>query len=438
MPQMQHPPAMVTSRSPERQEPPPETFCVLPWMHLFADERGVLFPCCRVTGTAMPNVDSRGEPHRIHAGDLEQAWNSEYMKRLRRDMLEGRRPKPCSRCFLYEDLGVKSHRQLQNDKYSDSLEELIASSSPEGEAPMRIRTVDIRLGNLCNLRCRMCFPNSSKKLIDEWAALHGMGEDHEYVREMRSLDWFSTDEFWEVFESCAPDIERLHFAGGEPLLIPQAFKFLERLISLGRAGEITVSYNTNATVLPPEIFDLWPRFKAVRVTASVDGFGGLNSFIRHPSNWERVDHNLKRLDRNAERLNCSVLGFNTTVQVYNVLRLDELLEYTVEAFERFDPPNLSLLSQPECFSVQILPAAMKDQAATRLREFKQRYNGRWPGRWEEADLQAFLHNIDGVIDHMMAADRSSEIPEFVCRNDFHDRYRGQDVREVIPELAPVF
>ncbi len=418
---------------------PSGTFCVLPWMHVFADERGVMFPCCRSVDTLLSNADEAGRPYRVQdPGGIEQGWNSAYMRTLRRGMLAGDRPAPCQRCYAVEDVGMQSYRHIVNGKYEDRVPELLARTDEAGGVPADILSFDLRLGNVCNLRCRMCSPQSTRLLIREWAEFYGVSPDHAHFEQFRHLDWFADPGFWTIFEKHSARLEQIHFAGGEPLLIPQMFDFLARLIAAGRAPRIRLSYNTNLTVLPERVVDLWAEFASVRVTVSLDGYEGVNSFIRHPADWKIIDRNLRRLDAERERLNCTGgLTVNTTVQVYNIFRLDELLEYAASNFEHLEAPNLSLLRYPEHLSVQILPREMKEQAAARLRGFTERFADRWPERWKGAQLEKLLASIQGSIQHMMNADRSDLLPEFVKWNGHFDRSRGQLMSDAIPELAPL-
>jgi radical SAM family protein len=418
------------------------TWCVLPWIHLFACEQGFSRPCCMaLEDDDMVNRDSNGEPYVVYGPDgVEEAWNSDFMRALRLDMLAGQRPSACRRCFRDEDLGIRSYRQMSNQMFRQHIAEALDRTSEDGASPSElIRSVDLRLGNLCNLRCRMCSPVSSKALLYEWADLHGVARDAPDLERLRKLDWFARDDFWLAFEKYVPHIERLHFAGGEPLLIARMFDFLQRVIALGHASNITLSYVTNLTVLPRRIYDLWPRFKRVSVTASVDGYDEVNSFIRYPSHWPTIDSNLRTLDADAGQLNCSDgMTLNATIQAYNILRLDEFIEYAATTFQRFGRPKLSLLYYPEHFSIRILPAEIKEQAAARLRSLTQRMAGRWPERWRGEQLKDLLSMIDGIIDYMMSADRTDLLPEFRRWTEHMDSSRGQNVRDVIPELAPLF
>lgn len=420
-------------------EDPSPSFCTLPWLHLFADEGGLMYPCCRSVGTKKPNVNERGQPIRVHTvTSLEEAWNTGYMRTLRQDMLAGGRPKACERCYMYDDLGMRSHRQDANDEYRERIPALLAATDAEGRAPLDLRSVDLRLGNLCNLRCRMCSPQSSRALIGEFADAYGIAPTSRAFSELKALDWFASEQFWTLFERHSGNIERLHFAGGEPLMIPQMFDFLERLVTLGRAPGISLSYNTNATLLPDRVYDLWPHFARVRVTASIDGFGPVNSFIRFPSDWAVIDANLRRLEADRDRLNLrGGLAFNTTVQVFNIFRLDAFLDYVVETFAFSEAPNLSVLTGPRHFSIQIMTAEMKEAAAARLRAAMTRLSSRWPARWHGAELESLVVSVDGIIEHMMKEDAADQLPAFRKWCAIQDRHRQQSTAEVLPELAPL-
>ena len=175
------------------------TFCVLPWMHVFADEQGAMYPCCRSVGEAPPNATPAGDVYRVHEdGGLEAAWNSAYMRGVRADMLAGRRPQPCARCYMYEDLGMHSHRQDQNDRYADRLVSLAGATAADGSAPLTLTSLDLRLGNTCNLRCRMCSPQSSKALVGEFAAAYGTTPAHPAFARFARVDWFEDPGVWDL------------------------------------------------------------------------------------------------------------------------------------------------------------------------------------------------------------------------------------------------
>lgn len=420
---------------------PSPTFCIIPWVHAFGDERGQLRPCCMTLGDPerrLENTDPAGRPFTVYdPGSLEAGWNTPFMQTLRRDMLEGRRPAVCRRCFEEEDLHIRSYRQDSNETFEAHIDRAIAATTPEGSAPIDlVCSADFRLGNACNLKCRMCSPVSTKLLIPEWQQLFDVPDGHPELEALRAVDWFDGDAFWANCQARLPALERLHFAGGEPMIITRMLDFLQQAIDEGHAHHIQLSYVTNLTTLPARVTSLWPAFKGVTLTASLDGHAPVNSFIRYPSKWDRIDAHLQRLQRDPGTFNCTKVTVNTTVQAYNVLSLTDLFEYL---FTRHAPhvvvyPRLTLLTWPSCFSVQVLPPAQKALAAARLRAFVARWEGRWPDT--SSELDRFREAIEGVIEHMEAADRTTELTEFARRTAVYDRSRGQQARETLPDLAP--
>jgi sulfatase maturation enzyme AslB (radical SAM superfamily) len=415
-----------------------DTFCILPWIHFFGSENGNIYPCCISLDDNLPNIDDQGRPFLIsEPGHFDAAWNSNYMRDIRKKMMHGERPAPCSRCYKFEDAGIRSHRESSNNLYGAHRDMVLLGTHADGWAPPNIRTADIRLGNICNLKCRMCSPNSSRALIKEWRELYpSVGE--KYLQEAAAIDWFEQDGFWNIFEKYVPSLEALHFAGGEPLLIPKMYEFLRKIVSLGYSRQITLTYNTNLTVFPDELYELWPQFAGVKVMVSLDGYQEVNRYIRYPSNWDKIHENLLKLDRDYEKLRCTYVNFNITVQNYNILRLVELLDYIHNTFKNVNRlPLLSLLFHPDSFSIQALPLDLKLIVKKKIQEYVLRVGDQWPqmARYK-VDADNFSRNIEGVIHFMMEKDRSSLMPEFQRITEIYDRNRSQKLLEVLPEFAP--
>ena len=413
--------------------PPSDTFCVLPWLHLCANERGVVHPCCFSLDTPVTAGD--GTTFRVDRPDeVAAAWRSEFMRGMRRQMLAGERPAVCAQCYGIEDRGGSSYRQAENADYAACIPELVASTTRDGDAPQRYRYVDLRLGNVCNLRCRMCSPQASKLLIDDFRAVR-KGVHENWLAAMARLDWFEQPALWDTLAPHLASIDRLHFAGGEPLMIPQGFEILRRMVASGHARHVALSYNTNMTVLPKQVAELWPHFDGVTILASLDGYDAVNHYIRYPARWSVIERHLRELERERERLNVRLIRFHATVQAYNVLGLSDLFDYLFERCTFADPyAHMDLVNNWPELDVQILPADLKRLATERLESFQERVRRRAPG---DPRLAPFLGRIDAVLAHMHAADRSQRIPQFRRTTAIYDRRRGQRLADVVPELAPL-
>jgi MoaA/NifB/PqqE/SkfB family radical SAM enzyme len=431
----------VTTESIPIQEipkPPSETFCVLPWVHLFVGEVGTLRPCCMtLEARDLVNRDAAGNPHLIYAPDsISSAWNSGYMRTLRGEMLNGQRPAACRRCFREEDLGIRSYRQYANEDFAAHIPEAVQKTSAQCEVPVdMIRSLDLRLGNRCNLKCRMCSPVSSRALAAEYAELYDISPDDPRLLALVGEDWVSDPNFIRAFEECSEHVEKLLFAGGEPLLVREMEVLLRGLIERGLSSRIDLRYVTNLTVLPEKFFPLWAAFRSVGFVVSLDGLGPIAEFIRYPLRWKSFERNLKALDARANSIDCRNLHANITVQAYNVLHVEEMLIYVAEQLQHFARPKLSLLFFPEHLNVRVLPDSIKRLATERLRRLGQRCQAEWRDRWPNSGAAEVVDMINGIIEHMNGADRSDLLPEFRRWTQVLDRSRHEDAAKAIPELA---
>ncbi len=404
------------------------TFCPLPWIHQLVSERGRIFPCAfsMESGEAL-----RSESGAYYsAAEAEEAWNSLAMRDLRKSLLRGEAPKNCSRCFRLEELGVPSLREVSNRHFGHLAEALLSETAEDGSAPRSLLAMDLRFGNFCNLRCRMCSPESSVKITEEFRAIYP-NLSNDYFAELANLDWFRSEPARKVLLKNAPTLRELHFAGGEPFLIPEVAAFLEELVETGEGKHITLTFNTNLTLLPEKILNLWPQFERVKVFVSLDGVGTVNDYIRFPSKFAAIDKNLHFLDDNFTDLACSLVCFNSTIQMYNILSVEELVEYTTKSFKNFLPfPILSPLFWPEPFCIDVLSAELKKTAAQRLRNLIEKNVGAWKALESRCDYpdgaNRFIRNIEGLIRLMEARDRSELLPEFTRITEAFDKTRNQN------------
>jgi hypothetical protein len=137
-----------------------KTFCMHPFTGLATREDGAVKVCCRSAPIGFIQDDT-----------LENTWNSFQMREVRRQVLCGERPDVCKPCFDLEDQGVESLRQRH---IKDSIPESRINLYPNAldtlrddyTMPFEFPTMEIKLNNLCNLRCRMCNPLDSTSWKD--------------------------------------------------------------------------------------------------------------------------------------------------------------------------------------------------------------------------------------------------------------------------------
>jgi sulfatase maturation enzyme AslB (radical SAM superfamily) len=415
-----------------------KTLCALPWVHSFISEVGHSFPCCISTDESLPNVNQVDEAYDMSVPEnFEAAWNSDYMKQLRLDMMAQRRPKPCMRCYKLEDLGIRSSRLVANEMWGPQLEEALQSTAVDGSALPKFYSADFRLGNNCNLRCRMCSPVSSKALAADWEKAELISkEEKEYFL---SLNWFENPKFWDMFSKYSNDLKSLHFAGGEPFLIKEHFAFLKGLIERDVAKSLVLSYNTNLTVLPEELLELWKNFKGIELLVSLDGTEQINHYIRYPSNWSVIQKNIRFIHDHMSEYKIEELAFNVTVQMYNIFDLTSLINFLVKEYPKAKFPILSPLFGPQELSIQVLPPEMKSALTEFLKKYVESKKESWSAEPKpERELKRWLKNIDGILNFLNKEDKSNLLPAFKTRTRVFDNHRGQSCPTVIKELAPLF
>ena len=410
---------------------PTETFCAVPWAEIACTPSGNLRMCCNSDGRRGPDGTSMntiikpdGTPYKLHVDNIQEAWNSERYKTIRQEFLDGKRPKMCQRvCFAKEDAGLESMRQKFNDHgraggLSRHESNMTPATNPDKiELPITdIKYIDIRLGNLCNLKCRMCSPNSSNLWVDEWPLLTEWDPNKPEEKALMdmlkdrlgNITWPEEAEFWDNIAPLLPHIEVLYILGGEPTLITQQYKLYDMCIEKDLAKNIVLVYNSNVTNVPKKMIEYWLHFKRVRLGASIDGYDEVNKYIRFPANWKSIDKNVRTLlkqDIDVE-IHC-------TVQMYNIFYLKELIDWAnkIGTSIYFRP-----LQDPNYLCTQILPKELKALAREKLKGYEN-YKG-----------------LEGILTFMDKKDQTSLLPTFFKKTKIIDKSRNQNLFDTIPEF----
>lgn len=414
------------------------TFCLHPFTGLATREDGAVKVCCR--SAPISNIKHES---------LEQAWNNENMKRIRKQVLNGERPVECQSCFDLEDQGVTSLRQRHINDYSpesrvnlypDALDEL----REDYTMPFEFPTMEIKLNNLCNLKCRMCNPLDSTQWKD-WKEVKPFYEKEKnyLVPVVDSLvatpgqyigAFDDTDNWWASFEKLLPYFRRVEFAGGEPLMDPQHYKILDMLAPYG--DNIQLKYATNGTTLGIKggrtIHDYWPKFKSVAVNVSIDGIHDVYNYIRGNGDFKLVEENVKVFQSfpNVSRV---VGAF--TAQAGNILQAADCIDYFLNTMGIVFYGNR--VSYPTCLSAQVLPPELKELAIQRLGEVALKVPHYEIVKKHPILKDITLQQINDNVNYLRAKDQNNLWNDFVEFNARLDTTRNQGpLEKVVKEFAP--
>jgi len=343
-----------------------EVFCMAPWIQLHAQTNGKIAPCCM---SAVHDGNEIGDLRQ--SPNLEDSWNSENMKQLRLNMLQGKKSSLCTNCYSYENLGKLSERkQYYNKEYKRYYSRVAATGADGSLKETDVPLIDLRFTNKCNYKCRICSSDYSSLWYEDEVKL-GKVVNPDAAKEMRTAE--DDLKFWESYKKMLPHVRRLHFAGGEPLFMDEHYASLEHLIATGNT-DIVLSYNTNFSTLRYKKYNvvaLWNKFKKVEVWASLDGMHEKGDYQRKGQKWEKIEENIRTIQQECPRV---VFGVNVTVSILNILDIPAFFRYVVD--NKFVEPsrmNLYMLFAPDYFSIIHLPPALKAKAIAQFDDLEKNY-----------------------------------------------------------------
>ena len=429
-----------------------KTFCPLPWIHLATRPNGDVRVCCTANASGAGITDEKeaglvkedGVAMNLRDHTIEQVFNSSHMRRTRLQMIAGEVPASCVKCFEEEAKGIVSKRQWETREWAQrlDLQKLVKQTKEDGTAPVSIPYFDLRLGNLCQLKCVMCSPHDSSSWIKEWKLQYPQYKNKDLLADQGWDDqydytWYKKGSFIDSMKHQAFNIQELYFAGGEPLLIPEHYAILEFMVAEGYAKDCNLRYNSNGLELPDKLFKLWDHFKEVRFNFSIDAYGQRNDYIRYPSKWSDVEANLKRLDQNTK--DNTVINIACAVQLLNAGYIDELAEWKMDqGFSKINPSMFGggiigthLVYLPSYLNVQVLPKQAKDWIKNKVETFidRQKFN------LEFNQHPYGAQRWHGLIKYMMQEDWSHKLPALQEYLQVTDERRGTDFRKTFPELG---
>lgn len=388
---------------------PSDTFCILPWIHIYVNPDGSVLPCCI------------GD-HNLHLGNtrinsIKEIWNSDQYKQMRKNMLTGQRCEECTACYRSEDVGLNSFRNSVNKQYNRHFE-LINETQQDGFLPsMNLRYFDVRWSNICNFKCRSC----SGTYSSSWAT----EEKRSNVYIFAGGD--NNDNLYDQFFPYLKDIEEFYFAGGEPLLTDKHYDILEYLIGIGKT-DVKLRYNTNLSSLTykkKSVLDLWKHFRNVNIDASLDSWGARAEYIREGTDWKIIEQNIKDIQQKTPHVN---LQINSVISIFNISTTGDFYQYLIDN-SIFDKnkfhPNFYNLLNPDFYSVNAIPDNLKTKIKDKLNSISISRN--------------IDQKIKDITKFLEASSYDRELHnKFIEKTKYYDSIRNRSFVDTFPEIKELF
>jgi len=325
------------------------TFCVAPWYSLYVDSDKTIAPCCLIKTNRKYNYKQ-----------LDEYFDSKEIKGLREDLLNGVKNKSCQRCWNVEEAGGDSLRLISNRTASPSS----IKTQIKNPKASNINSFDLTLGNLCNLKCIMCSPSLSSRLLAEVNLNPHLTELYPAeTLDQTKYNWVEDKDFVNWCNKHLPDSIHIKFTGGEPFIIPWIQTVIDKIPDKQKKKCI-LHFTTNLTIVNLGLFENFRKFKEVWLSVSVEGCEETFEYLRYGHKWETLSTNIRLIkDMKIENLNLMINHVVQTPSYHSILPMTEyfdLLELKILPI---------MLTYPRHFHISSLTKKAKEEFLTKTENY---------------------------------------------------------------------
>ena len=382
-----------------------KTYCPLPFSQISTENDGSYRLCCH-SNLTVQNDD--GSIAYLQDSPVSEVWNNKFYTSIRSQMNNGERPSACDTCYKLEDKGQVSYRERYNRQLTNT-NTLMPSN------------IELKVGNLCNLKCVMCYPGAS--------SLHQQ-EVNEFIADgIDPPNAFAQFETSEQFKKAKPqqyadnlnldDCIRMTLSGGEPLVNKTTDLILDRCINEHLCDQIELEIISNLTVLNPSMLDKLKKFSHSKLLVSWDHVCEKAHFIRYPMDYNKFIDNLQAVQSAGIEINVS-----SCITIFNAFDLKQIFD-TWQIHE-IKTVRLELVYFPLYFNIEYLTDAQLDLIREQIRLIEQcEYS------FMSEDIRLKLNsikNLKSIKNDAVIAERKRVI-------ELYDKKRNTDCYALFPSIS---
>jgi len=413
-----------------------EWFCPQPFVNTVATQDGVAKPCCVLKEWPNRHLRDNGimGPKGLHESQLMKDFRNEFLTTGDGPMQK----KYCQVCKEQEKhSATESHRLMYVDKfdeehgeYKDHLEKLEEYIDTDHSEPFYLTMEYNAPNNFCNLKCNMCGPYNSSTYAKENKAI-GLYTSGDATSWLAGKTWQNVEDDMTKYEEVLETVIQMKLVGGETLALPQNYELMDKAIEMGVAKNMHLTITTNATLTPKmgklgDIFNYVPEFNGCQMNISVECWGDKNNYIRFPSKWEKIMHNVERF---AKMPDTKIL-FATCVSSLNIGYLNEvadgvdiLQEQEPDVYNDFASGSL-VFGGDNVYLITAIPLDIREQYLDRIytqvkprhtKTFMKLANYLTDMEWDELHHKRMMNDVRA-----------------------RDKYRGTCLFDVFPEWEPYY
>tara|TARA_B100000315_G_scaffold61141_1_gene55560 strand:- start:192 stop:1310 length:1119 start_codon:yes stop_codon:yes gene_type:complete len=365
--------------------------------------------------------DSTVEYGNLNDNSLEEIWNNDKYKQLRKNMINDDETKECSRCYEMEKSNIWTLRKNVNKYYIDHWDRVESTKEDGTVEELNMGYMDIRVSNICNFKCRSCSPELSSGWYEDHIKLYSQPLNP------RIMNIANNEKFWNDLQPLLLTVEEACWAGGEPIITEEHYKILDFWIE-NKMKDVRLRYTTNFSNLyfkKKSILEYWNSFNDVRIAASLDGMGKRGELIRAGTNWDAIEENRKQMIKECPDVYFEI---TPTVSIMNVYHLPDFHKDWVER-GLLEPNNvrMNILTYPDDYRIQIIPPKERKKFIDKYYEHI---------KWIDDNFGDGVakSGFESILDFLQQENYDNLIPEFISRNKGLDELREESLFKVCPEL----
>jgi pyruvate-formate lyase-activating enzyme len=393
----------------------PENLCLFPFTHFQLDPDGRARPCCKYK---VGDPTWQQDVPKLPESNIDELWDQKEFQLLRDQFLQNKRPSGCKACWDEEAAGIKSMRKQREDAGKDHPFATFFHHIPKTYP----KSLDLKLSNLCNLKCRICTPFLSSQWMKEIKDLKiiDMGTHDSFVNNSKEKFSANTDNE-EILKKWAPTVDYLEFYGGEPLMQQEHNKILKIMNEFGNPSNTGLYYNTNSSICDENFFKLWAPFKEVVINFSIDDIGERFEYQRKNAKWTDTLKNIELYKEYGKKYNVNlILKVYTTVGLLNVFYLKEFLEFMSQYDMKI---MLNMVHYPHYYSIVNIPEEIKNKIESKLLTI------------DTTILDPWSPSTENIIKFMYGSIADMNLlKSFFEKTKLHDNYRNESFKNTFPEL----
>lgn len=329
--------------------------CISPWYELRIDANGNT-RCCHFI--------RQNESEKSDLSFLDWFNHGNQPTVIRNNIINGSESSACSACYYNEKNKLISHRILRNiqaaiyngEYFKESLVQSPAFKRMNSDKTVYPAFMHITLSNLCNMKCRMCFPMYSSQLAETHKKLGWMN-----VSDPTLNDWTIDDDKWNDFLKLIEhntQLVSLHFMGGEPLYHKRFYEFIDWCIENNKT-DFHLTFVTNGTVYKEDLFNKLLKFKSVQIEISIENMHDTNNYIRMGFDYKEIQKNILKFT--SKKI---PIILRTVPQALSIEHYDTILDFALEHNLGFDS---NILDNPQHLKCYVLPKELKIEIANKLK-----------------------------------------------------------------------